>query len=51
MPFHLAKFIDPPVKDQICLEREEIMGYVGIIVCRAVFTDDVIVFAIFLAVR
>ena len=48
--FLFATFIIPPVKDQIRLAREEIMGYVGIIACRTAFVDDVIVFAIFLAV-
>jgi hypothetical protein len=49
--FPLATFIVPPAKDKICLAREEIMGYGGRITCRAPFIDDLIVFAIFLAVR
>jgi hypothetical protein len=50
--FPLARFLNPPVKDKICLAREEIMGYVlhGI-VCRTTSIDNVIVFATFLAVR
>ena len=48
--FPLARFIDPLVKDQIRLEREEIMGYVGRIARHTAFVDDVIVFAIFIAV-
>ena len=47
----LVGFIDPPVKDQIRLEREEIMGYIGIIACRTAFVDDVAMFAIFIVVR
>jgi len=47
----LARFIDPPMKDQIRLEREEVMGYVGRIACRTAFVDDVIAFVIFIAVR
>ena len=46
-----AAFIDPPVKDQIRLAREEIMGYVGKIACRAAPVDNPVVFGIFLAVR
>ena len=46
-----AAFIDPPVKDQIRLAREEIMGYVGRIACRLALVDNLIVFGIFLAVR
>ena len=46
-----AAFIIPPVKDRICLEGEEIMGYVERITCRTALVDDLIVFAIFLAVR
>ena len=46
-----AGFIDPPLKDQIRLAREEIMGCARRIACRAAFIDDVIVFWIFLAVR
>ena len=49
--FPLATFIDPPVEDKIRLAREEIMGYVARITCRAAFADDLIVFAIFLMVR
>jgi len=45
-----AKFISPPVKDQIRLEGEEIMGYVGSITSLTAFIDDPIVFGIFLAV-
>ena len=45
-----ARFI-VSAKDQICLAREEIMGYVGRIARRVAFIDDVIVFAIFLVVR
>ena len=48
--FPLARFIVPPVIDQICLARKEIMGYVGRIACRRAFVDNVIVFAIFLTV-
>ena len=39
------------MKDQIRLAREEIMGYAGRITYCTVFIDDVIVFAIFIAVR
>ena len=46
-----AAFIDPLVKDQIRLAREEIMGYVGRITCRVALVDNLIVFGIFLAVR
>ena len=49
--FRLATFIDPPAEDKIRLAREEIMGYVARITCRAAFGDAVIVFAIFLTVR
>jgi len=38
------------VKDQIRLEREEIMEYVGKTIFCTAFVDDVTVFAIFLAV-
>ena len=46
-----AIFIDPPTEDQIRLAGQEIVGYVERIACRTAFIDDVIVFAIFLAVR
>ena len=49
--FPFARFIDPPVEDRIRLAREEIMGCVARITCRTAFVDDVIVFAIFIAVR
>ena len=49
--FPLATFIDPPVEDRIRLAREEIMGYVAKITRHTTFVDDVIVFAIFIAVR
>jgi len=49
--FPLATFIDPLVKDQIRMAREKIVGYVGRIICRTTFADDLVVFAIFLAVR
>ena len=49
--FPLARFIVTLVKDQIRLAREEIMGYAGGTACCTAFIDDVIVFAIFLAVR
>jgi len=49
LPF--ATLIVPPVKDRIRLEREEIMGCVGRIACHTTFVDDLIVFAIFVAVR
>ena len=49
--FPFATFIDSLVKDQIRLAREEIMGYTGRITCCTAFIDNVIVFAIFLAVR
>ena len=49
--FFSIRFIVPPVKDQIRLAREEIIWYVGGIDCRVAFVHDVIVFAIFLAVR
>jgi len=49
--FPLARFIITLVKDQIRLAREEIMGYAGGTTCCTAFIDDVIVFAIFLAVR
>ena len=39
------------MEDQIRLAGEEIMGYVARITYRTAFLDDVIVFAIFLAVR
>jgi len=48
---YLVEFIDPPVKDQIRLAGEEVMGYVKRVGRRAAFVDDLIVFAIFLAVR
>jgi len=46
-----VEFIDPPVKDQIRLAGEEIMGCVRRVGCRVAFVDDLVVFAIFLAVR
>ena len=49
--FSFVRFIVPPMKDQIRLAREEIMGYAGRITYCTVFIDDVIVFAIFIAVR
>ena len=49
--FLFAKFIDPPMKDQIRLAGEEIMGYVERTAYYTPFVDDVLVFAIFLAVR
>jgi hypothetical protein len=50
--FPFVTFIVPPAEDQIRLEREEIMGYVGgSLVIRHPAIDDIIVFAIFLAVR
>ena len=48
--FPFARFTVPPVKDQIRLVREEIMGYVRKIPRRTPFVDDLIVFGIFLAV-
>ena len=48
--FLFARFIDPPAKDQVRLAGEEIMGYEMRIACRTAFVDDVIVFAIFIAV-
>ena len=48
--FLFATFTDPRVKDQIRLAREEIMGCVGETARRAAFVDDVVVFAVFLAV-
>jgi len=50
LAFPFATLIDPPVKDRIRLEREEVMGYVERITCRTAPVDDPIVFAIFLAV-
>ena len=47
--FLSARLVDPPVKGQIRLAWEEIMGYVARIACTA-FVNDVIVFAIFLVV-
>jgi len=49
VPF--AKFIAPPVKGRIRLAREEIMGYVERVAHRMAFINDLVVFAIFLAVR
>jgi len=49
IPF--VEFIDSPVKDQIRLAGEEIMGCVEKFGCCAAFVDDLTVFAIFLAVR
>jgi len=48
--FLFVRFIAPPVKDQIRLAGDEIMGYVRRTACRTAFTDDVTVFVIFLAV-
>ena len=48
--FPLARFIVPPIKDQIRLAREENMGCAGRITCRMAPIDDAIVFVIFLAV-
>ena len=45
-----AVFIVPTVKGQIRLAGEEIMGCVGRTACRMASVDDLIVFAIFLAV-
>ena len=45
-----AAFIVPAVKGQIRLAGEEIMGYVRRIARRTASVDDLIVFAIFLAV-
>ena len=47
--FLFARLINPPVKGQIRLAGEKIMGYVARIACMA-FVDDMIVFVIFLAV-
>jgi len=47
----LATFIVHPVKDQIRLAREEIIGCVGRITRYTAFIDDVIVFVVFIAVR
>ena len=49
--FLFAKLIGPPVKGQIHLVGEEIMGCAARITCRTVFVDDATVFAIFLMVR
>ena len=46
-----AVFILPPVEDQICLAREENMGYARRIARRTAFIDEVIVFVVFIAVR
>ena len=46
--FSFARFIAPP--GQICLAREEIMGYAENTTCT-IYIDDVVVFGIFLAVR
>jgi len=46
--FPFTRFIAP--QDQICLAREEIMGYAGSIT-RKTYIDDVVVFGIPLAVR
>ena len=48
--FPLVMFIVPPMRDRIRLARDEIVGYAGRITCTASI-DDVIVFAIFFAVR
>ena len=48
--FPFAKLTVPPVTDRVRLEREEIMGCVRRIVCRTALADDLIVFAIFVAV-
>ena len=39
------------VKDQVCLEREENMGYAENVIYRTPLVDHEIVFALFLAVR
>jgi len=49
--FPFATFIVPLAKDQICLAREENVGYVGRFTFRTAFVDGVIVFAIFIMVR
>jgi len=46
-----ATLIGPPAEDQIWLAGEEVMGYVGRIACYTTLIDDLIVFAIFLAVH
>ena len=46
-----ATLIGSPLKGQVWLEGEEIMGYVGRIARRTTSVDDLIVFSIFLAVR
>ena len=46
----LVMFIVPPMGDRIRLARDEIVGYAGRITSMASI-DDVIVFAIFFAVR
>ena len=49
--FPLARFIVPPIKDQIRLAGEENMGCAGKTTCYTTSIDDVIAFVIFLAVR
>jgi len=49
--FLFARFIVSLVEDQVRLAGEKIMGYVGRISCRTTSADDLIVFAIFIAVR
>jgi len=46
-----ATFIVPAVKGQIRLAGKEVMGCVRRIACRTASVDDLVVFAIFLAVR
>ena len=48
--FLFTRFIASPAKGQVRLEWEKIMEYAGRITCCTAFVDDVIVFAIFLAV-
>jgi len=50
LAFPFAKLTVPPVKGQILLAVGEIVGYVRRIACRTASVDDLIVFAIFLAV-
>jgi len=48
--FLFATCIDPLVKDQIRLAGKEIMGYVGRIACCMAYADNLVVFAISIAV-
>ena len=50
LPFPFTKLTIPPVTDRVRLEREEIMGSVRRIICRTALVDDLIVFAVFVAV-